>query len=337
MKKRIRVVQFGLGAMGARMVEWILQKEDLELVGVVVKSSDKRGRDVGEVLGWKKKVGVKCGAAEDVFEKIKAEVMLHAAVSYVPEVWKQIRPAVESGMNVITIAEEMGFPFIKYPKLSKEMDRLAKKHGVSVLGSGINPGFAMDYLVVALSGILPDVEKVKVTRLVNFAPFGSAIQKNIGIGLRAEEFKKGVVKGELPVHIGLAESIFMLACALGWKVDEIKETKVPVIASKKIHIQGYKAVSRGRVAGFDQCATGYVKGKEKIILEELGRVDPHENYKNTIIIEGKPKLVETINVPTGNITTTSHAVNLIPKVVDAKPGLLSMLDISVTPALLNKT
>jgi len=78
---------------------------------------------------------------------------------------------------------------------------------------------------------------------------------------------------------------------------------------------------------------GFYKSKKLIILEELGRVDPHESYQNTIIINGKPKLIETINVPPGNITTTSHAVNLIPIVLKAKEGLLTMLDLTPAPAL----
>lgn len=334
--KKIRVIQYGLGAMGSKMVEWVLNKEQLELVGAIVKSEEKIGKDVGDVLGWKKKIGVKCYKAEDAFKNVKADVMLHAAVSYVPEVWKQIKGAVESGMNVITIAEEMGYPFVKYPLLSKEIDIVAKENGVSVLGSGINPGFAMDYLVLALTGILPRVNKIKVTRLINFAPFGTSIQNNIGIGLTAKEFIDGVAKVKLPVHIGLFECIHMLASALNWKIDKIKEIKIPVVADKNIKVPGYKSVAKGKVCGFDQRAIGYFRGEEKIRLEELGRVDPKLDYKNTIYIYGKPNLVESMNVPSGDLTTTSHAVNLIPVVVNAKPGLLSMLDLTVAPALKDK-
>lgn len=334
--KKIRVIQYGLGAMGSKMVEWILNKEQLELVGVIVRSEEKIGKDVGEVLGWKKKTGVKCYTSDYAFKNIKADIMLHAAVSYVPEVWKQIRGAVEAKINVITIAEEMGYPFVKYPTLSMEIDRLAKQNGVSVLGSGINPGFAMDYLVLALTGISPKVNKIKVTRLINFAPFGAAIQNNIGIGLTAKEFKDGAAKGKLPVHIGLHECIHMLAHSLDWKIDKIKETKVPVVANKIIKVPGYKSVPKGKVCGFNQRAIGHYKEEEKIILEELGRVDPKLDYKNTIYIYGHPNLIENMNVPSGELTTTAHAVNLIPVVVNAKPGLLTMLDLPIAPALKDK-
>ncbi len=333
MKKRIRVLQFGLGAMGSRMAEWVLNKNNLELVGAVVRSEEKFGKDISEAAGWKKKTGVKCYSAEEAY-KLKPDIMLHAAVSYVPEVWKQIKPAVEAGISVITIAEEMGYPFVKYPKLCREMDVAAKKNNVRILGSGINPGFAMDYLVLALSGILPDVNKIRVTRVVNFAPFGQAIQNNIGIGMTKNEFYNGVKNGKLPVHIGIPECIYMLANALGWKVDNIKETKKPIITNKNIKVPGYKSVAKGRVCGFDQIGVGYVNGKARIILEELGRVDPKINYNHTVYIYGGHcNLINTMNVPSGDFTTTSHAVNLIPAVLDAKPGLLTMLDLKVAPCL----
>ena len=323
--------------MGSRMVEFVLQKEELELVGVIVRSEDKIGKDIGEVLGWKKKVGVKCYSSDYAFKNINSDVMLHAAVSFVPQVWEQIKGAVNARINVITIAEEMGYPFVKYPRLSKEIDDAAKRNKVSVLGSGINPGFAMDYVVLALTGILPDVKKIKVTRLINFAPFGQSIQNNIGIGMKPEEFKKGVASGKMPVHIGLPECIYMLSHALNWKIDKIKETREPVVAKKQIRVLGYKSVHAGRVSGFNQRAIGYYKGEEKIILEELGRVDPKLDYRNTIYINGRYcNLIESVNVPSGDLTTTSHAVNLIPIVFRARPGLLTMLDLVVAPALKNK-
>ena len=153
--KKLKVIQFGLGAMGSVMARLVLQKKELELVGAVVRSKEDDGKDVGELIGLKKKTGVLASVdAKEVFENSGADAMLHAAVSYVPKVWEQIKPAVEAGINVVTIAEEMGYPFVKYPKLCQEMDRLAKEKKVSILGSGINPGFAMDLLPLTSSRVL---------------------------------------------------------------------------------------------------------------------------------------------------------------------------------------
>lgn len=332
--KKIKVVQLGLGAMGSMMAKIILKKKDLELVGAIIRDEKDNGKDVGNILKLKKKTGVKAYTnAKELFRKEKPDVMLHAAVSYVPDVWKQIKPAVESGISVITIAEEMGWPYVKYPKICREMDKTAKKHNARILGSGINPGFAMDLMPLVISGICQEVKSVKVTRVIDFSPFGPAIQKNIGIGMAPKEFKKGIKKGKLPLHIGLPESTHMLAAGLQWELDKVKETREPVTAKHNIKVPGYMNVKKGKVAGFNHRCFGFHKGRKLIILEELGRVDPHENYRNTIVIKGNPKLVETMNVPSGHITTTSHAVNLIPVVLKAKPGLLTMLDLMPAPVL----
>lgn len=333
--EKIRVVQFGLGAMGSVMARLVLQKKNLELVGAVVRSEEDEGKDIGELIGLKKKTGVFATTNAKKLYK-DADAMLHAAVSYVPKVWEQIKPAVDAGLNVVSIAEEMGYPFVKYPKICKEMDTLAKKRKVSILGSGINPGFAMDLMPVMISGICEEVRSVKVTRIIDFAPFGASIQKNIGIGLKPVEFREGVKSGKLPLHIGLPESLWMLAEGLGWKIDNVRETREPLITKTKIHVPGYKTIAPGYVSGFNHRCFGTRNGKVVIILEELGRVDPKVEYKNIIQLQGKPNILEWINVPPGNITTTSHAVNLIPKVVEARPGLLSMLDLPPTPYLQNK-
>ena len=335
--RKIRVVQFGLGAMGSVMARMVLEKKDLELVGAIVRSDEDNGRDVADLVGLKKKTGViALNKPEKVLKSIDADVMLHAAVSYVPKVWEQIKPAVKAGVNVVTIAEEMGYPFVKYPKLCKEMDAVARRKDVSILGSGINPGFAMDVMPVMLSGICEQVKSVKVTRVIDFSPFGPSIQKNIGISLGVEEFKAGVRSGKLPLHIGLPESAHMLAAGLGWKLEKVVETRDPVVARKRIRVPKYKTIVPGQVAGFDHRCFGMRGGKVVITLEELGRVDPKVEYKNTIYLKGKPDLVESVNVPLGNVTTTSHAVNLTPVVVAARPGLLSMLDLPPAPVLADR-
>jgi len=185
---KIKVVQFGLGAMGSMMAKIMLEKKSIDLVGAVVRDENKNGKDIGEIIGLKKKTGIRATTdANKLYQKAKGGVLIHAAVSYVPEVWKQIKPAVEAGLNVITIAEEMGYPFIKYPKICKEMDALAKKRNISIIGTGINPGFAMDLLPILLTGICKKVDKIKVIRVIDFSPFGPAIQQNIGIGMDVDK------------------------------------------------------------------------------------------------------------------------------------------------------
>lgn len=334
---KIKVIQYGIGAMGSEMVKIMLKKKDIELVGAICHSPEKSGKDLGYLIGLNKKIGIKAyHDPEFVCKNCKADIVLHAAVSYVPQVWDHIQPMIRRGMRVITIAEEMGYPFVKYPELSKKMDGFAKKHNTSILGSGINPGFAMDIMPLMLSGICQEVDSIKVTRLIDFSPFGPQIQKNIGIGMSINEFNKKIKAKELPLHIGLPESTYMLTAGLKWKLDKIYETRGPIVADRTIKVPKYGKIDAGKVVGFNHKCFGLIKGKKKIILEELGRVDPRLDYRNIIQIKGIPDLTETINVPLGYITTTSHAVNLIPVLLNAKPGLLSMLDLPIAPVLQNK-
>lgn len=333
-RDKIRVIQFGLGNMGSMMARIMLEKKDLEVVAAIDRNLENLGKDLGQVLGLKKKTGVLVSNnPAEVFRTVKADIMLHAAVSYVPQVWEQIKGAVMQGISVITIAEEMGYPFLKYQKLCDEIDKVAQEHEARVLGSGINPGFAMEMMPLFISGICRNVTNVRVTRVIDFSPFGPAIQKNIGMGMNVADFKKGVKAGKLPLHIGLPETLALLAYGLQWKIDKIEETREPVVATKPVNVPGYMKIPRGAVCGFNHRCFGYKNGKKVIILEELGRVDPKERYQNTIILDGEPKIIETINVPPGNITTTSHAVNLIPALLNAQPGLRTMFDLRVAPVL----
>ncbi len=328
----IRVIQFGLGAMGRVMASLVLQKRDMRLVAAIDRNPENKGKDLGLVLGLKKKTGIiVTDNAEEIFSSVQADAMVHAAVSYVPKVWEQIKPAVKRGISVVTIAEEMGYPWVKYPQLCAEMDQVAKAHDARILGSGINPGFAMDLIPLLLTGICRRVDTITVTRIIDFSPFGASIQKNIGIGSTPQEFKVGVKIGKLPLHIGLPESAYMIASGLQWKIDKVEETRDPVLAKKPIRVPGYMTVKKGNVSGFNHRCFAYHKGKNIITLEELGRVDPREDYRNIIKIEGDPKLLEWINVPPGHITTTSHAVNLVPALLKAAPGLRTMLDLPVAP------
>lgn len=337
MSKKIRVIQYGLGAMGTEMAKIILGKKDLELVGAIINRPEKNGKDVGELIGLAHKVGIRAyNDARKVCNECGADIMLHAAVSYVPKVWEHIQPAVSKGINVITIAEEMGYPFVKYKSLSRKIDLAAKRNDISILGTGINPGFAMDLMPILFSGICNRVDSIRVTRLIDFSPFGPSIQKNIAIGMNRSEFMRKLKTNQLPLHIGLPESSYFLAAALEWKLGKVYEAREPVLAERDIVIPGYMKVKKGTIAGFNHRCFSLIDGKKRIILEELGRVDPKLDYYNEIIINGKPNLRERVNVPSGNITTTNHTVNLIPAVINARPGLLSMMDLPPAPCLVNR-
>ena len=152
--KKFRVVQWGLGAMGSGMARLVLEKDGLELVGGIDMRPDYVGKDLGEVLGGGRRLGVTVtNDPASVLDKSKVDLVVIATTSWTKEQMPDLRKILSAGINCISIAEEMAAPEAQSPELAAEIDALAKKHGVSILGTGVNPGFVLDLLVVTLSGV----------------------------------------------------------------------------------------------------------------------------------------------------------------------------------------
>ena len=267
----------------------------------------------------------------------KADIVLLATSSHVAGVFPQIQKIVESGKNVIAIAEEMACPDCSEPKLSEEIDRLAKEYDVSVLGTGINPGFVLDTLIIALSGVCMDVKKITARRINDLSPFGTTVMRSQGVGTTVEDFKKGLENNSIVGHIGFNESIALISRALGLEVDEIKHIREPII-SKTYRETPYVKVKPGMVAGCRHIAIGQHKGEPVIVLEHPQQIRPElENVEtgDYVNIKGTPDVNLAIKpeLP-GGIGTIAIAVNMIPQVITAKPGLVTMKDLPVPTALI---
>ncbi len=333
MENEINVLLYGLGAIGRRIAKAVLEKKGLRIVGAVDISKEIVGKDLGEILESNKRVGVTVTDDVDaLLSKIKANIAIIATTSYLKDVYPQIEKCVKAGINVISTCEELSYPYYKYPQLSNEIDELAKKYGVTVLGTGINPGFLMDTLPIVLTGPCKEVESIKVTRMMDSSKRRIPYQKKIGTGLSPEEFRKMIDEKKITGHVGLVESIAMIAEALGWKLDEIREfPPEPVIAEKEI-VTSYTTVKPGFVAGLKSIAHGIKNGKAVIILEFISHAAVEEEY-DAVSIEGTPKIYEKIAGGVhGDIGTVAMIINMIPKVLNAKPGLMTMKDLPLPSA-----
>lgn len=336
--KNIRVIQWGLGAMGSGMAKLALTKEGIDIVGAIDTDPDKAGKDLGDVLNMDKKLGVNVkGNAEDVIGKVEADLVIIATSSFVNEVYPQITLAVVNKLNVITIAEEMSFPAAVEPELTKKMDDLAQQNGVTILGTGVNPGFILDSLIIFLTGGCSEVKKIRAARINDLSPFGPTVMRTQGVGTTPEEFAAGLKDGSIVGHIGFLESIGMIADALGWKIDKIEENREPII-SNVYRETAYVKVQPGMVAGCRHTAKAYMDGEVVIELEHPQQVLPHLEGVETgdyIWIEGVPNF-NVSNKPEcpGGIGTISTAVNMIPHVINAEAGLTYMHKLPVVHALM---
>jgi len=333
----IRVIQWGLGAMGSGMARLMKSKTGLKIVGAYDQDPKKIGRDLGDFLGGAKN-GVMIQQPPKAGESLeKADLVILATASFTKEVAPQIEIALKHSLNIISIAEEMAYPWAQEPELAKHIDDLAKEYGVSVLGTGINPGFVLDTLILALTGPCLEVDQIKAARINDLSPFGPTVMKTQGVGVSVEEFEAGLQSGEIVGHVGFKESIHLLAKTLGWKLDRIEETRFPII-SKVYRETEHVKVEPGHVAGCKHTAIGYVDGVPKIELIHPQQVLPQLEGIETgdyIDISGQPDIHLAIKpeIP-GGLGTMAMAVNMIPQVLAARPGLLSMAELPVPAALM---
>jgi len=269
-----------------------------------------------------------------VLSKACADVVVHATSSYLKDVYPQIAPIAEYGVNVISTCEELSYPFVTHPELAKKLDALGMKYGVTFLGTGINPGFLMDTLVITLTGLCQKINQIKVARVMNAATRRVPFQKKIGAGLSVQEFKEKMAKKIITGHVGLEQSIAMIASALAWKLDKIQVDPVePVIAKKYVESEVIKVEPR-QTSGLRQCARGIQHGKEVITLDFQAYIGAEEEY-DSIQIEGVPPINQKITpCAHGDLGTVAIIVNSIPKVLNASPGLVTMKDLPIPSAAL---
>lgn len=338
-RENVKVILWGLGAMGKGMAEMLLNKKGVEIVGAI-DIGEKLGKSMFDFLDIEKgnREDIIIKTAEEVITEKAADVVLIATSSFTKDVFPKIKYCLENKINVISTAEEMAYPQAQESKLAEEMDRIGKENGVTVLGTGINPGLIMDLLVITLTGACIDVDSIKAERINNLSPFGPAVMSGQGVGLTVEEFNKKVEEGTLAGHVGFPESITMIAHALGWKLDdEIKLSREPIVSSV-YRKSTYAEVDAGDVAGCNMKGYGYVNGEKKIEMLHPQQIEPQLEGGATgdyITIKGTPNINMAITpeVP-GGIGTIAMCVNMIPHVINARPGLKTMIDLPVPRAIM---
>ena len=341
MRENVKIAIWGFGAMGSGMARMLLKKKGIEIVGVCDMHPARAERDMYEVLGVergdRKPVIINKNIEEVVTEKC-CDICLCATDSFTQKAFPRLKYVLEQKVNVISTAEEMSYPQAKDPELAAELDRIAKENGVSILGTGINPGLIMDLLVVCLTGCMIDVEHVEAKRVNSLSPFGPAVMEEQGIGITVDAFNKGVEEGTLAGHVGFNESVNMIADAIGWKLsDKVKQSMEPIV-SNVYRKSPYAEVQAGDVAGCAMKGFGYVDNEIKIEMDHPQQIEPELEGTNTgdyVIIKGVPDINMAIKpeVP-GGIGTIAMCVNMIPHIINSRPGLKTMLDLPVPRAIM---
>ena len=324
---KIKIAQFGLGPIGVETLKLAATKPWVEIVGGVDIDPQKVGRSLTEVTGIAGLDNRKVYCSFEELAKVaKPDVVLHTSVSRMKQAFGQLEPIVKAGVSVVSSCEELLFPQLKAPELAKQLDDLCKKHGARVLGTGVNPGFVMDTLAVCLTGVCRSVEKIEVDRVVNASLRRAPLQKKIGSGLEPDTFRQ-LFREEKMGHVGLVESLALIAHALGWKIGKINETCEPMIAKKFIRTE-YIEVKENLCCGIHHRAEA--KDGAKTIVLDLKMYLEAEDPRDAVRIIGDPPINAVLHGGVhGDRATVAALVNGAPNVLRAPAGLLLMTDIAV--------
>ena len=325
MPQKIRVAQIGLGPIGVKVTRYLLLRKVFELCGAFDSDPAKAGLDAGELADGPPS-GLNVTDDLSRLADCGAQVAVLTTASSLAACEDSIIKAVEAGLHVVSTCEELAYPWLTQPALSSRLDAAAKARGVAILGAGVNPGFMMDFLPAAVSGVCLDVRGVRAERVQDASRRRLPFQNKIGAGLPLEEFHRRVREKTLR-HVGFTESMHMIAARLGWTLDRVEDVVEPVLTQAAI-TAGDTTVEAGRAIGVRQMGRGWRDGRELSTLAFRATIGEAESY-DRIRIEGVPDI--EVKIPggvNGDIATCAITVNAIPTVINAAPGLRTMADIA---------
>ncbi len=337
MRHPIRVVVLGTGRMGSAIARLLVERPGLELVGAFGRRSARAGLDVGLAVGLERELDLALDAdLQALLARTRPDVAIQATCSRLADAVGEIETVVSRGIHLVSIAEEMALPDAVSPSAAREIDTLARRHGATVLGTGINPGFVLDLLPIVLTGVCTHVESLTATRVNDLSPYGPTVLASQGVGLTPEAFRKGVEEGSVVGHVGFPASIHLISRALGWEIERLEETREPIVARIRREADAFR-VAPGQVAGCLHRAVAWSAGRAVVTLVHPQQVQPEREgveTGDTIEIRGRPhvRLSGSPEIP-GGVGTVALAVNAIPRVLAAAPGLKSVLDLPPCAAL----
>ncbi len=338
MRDPIRVLVLGTGHMGSGIARLVMEKSGLELAGAYARRAEREGLDLGLAIGLHRALGIAVGTdLAATIARSKPQVAIQTTCSTLEDAANEISTLLQHHIHVVSIAEEMTYPYSRAPKLAEEIHRLAIAQRVGVVGTGINPGFVLDRLIITLTGVCTDIQSITARRVNDLSAYGATVLESQGVGLSPEAFHDGLKNGRVVGHVGFAESIHLIANAVGWDVERTEERREPIIAQTRRETP-FVEVEPGQVAGCNHMAVAYRAGRSVITLIHPQQVQPEREgvaTGDTIEIFGTPnvRLAGSPEIP-GGIGTVAMAVNMIPTLLNAPPGLHTLSDLPAPAAML---
>jgi len=309
-----RCIVFGLGPIGAGIAQVALERGHA-IVGAVDIDPQKAGRPLSALVEGAGALPIQ--RTVDPLLNAGADVVLHSTQSHLVQVMPQLVPLLDAGLNVISTCEELAYPWRHHPEEAALLDRMARERGARIVGLGVNPGFVMDALPVMLAAPCRRVERITVERVVDVGVRRLPLQRKVGVGLSVEAFHRGVREGTIG-HVGLPQSTAMIAAAMGWDLDAIEESVEPEVDRART-VRGLHQVCHGR------------RGGAPLVTLDLTMAVDVPRPRDTVRIDGVPPIaMEIAGGIHGDVATWAIVVNAIPRILSARPGLLTAVQLAST-------
>jgi hypothetical protein len=339
----IRVVQWATGAVGRYALRSVLSRPELELVGVLVYDPGKVGKDAGELVGLPY-TGVSCTDDPARILGLDADCVLHMplpASFFGPDRGADLETVcalLASGKNVITTT---GFVYPKSygPGVVGRIEAACAEGGTTLHGTGINPGFMCDFLPLALTGLSDRVDHIYVRESSDFRghPSREVVVDLVGFTRPAGDYTAAVRPYRAFQRSLFAESVQLVADALEVKLDEVEESDEFELAGQEFEIAA-GVVGEGTVCASRWVFSGLVRGRPFMTIEVVYKADATKVSRwaepgFALHIEGVPQMSVSVDeVSHGLAAAAAHAINAIPAVCAAPPGIRTLLDLPLATA-----
>ncbi len=321
----IKILQIGLGPLGQKIAHYIYERKGIKTIAVVDKDPNLVGQDLGDLLGYTSSEVIIQDNIESAILSHKPDVAIIATVSDLKRILPQIEAVAKHGVSIVSTCEELSYPWDADPVLAKKINEIAIKHKIGIVSTGVNPGFLMDALPTFLTSVCKDVQSIEVNRFQDAQQRRLPFQKKVGAGLSLDNFEAKKQAGTLR-HVGLTESMQLIANRMGWNLDRTEDIIEPVIAEEQIITKDMK-ISPGEALGVMQTGRAYVGEELKILLKFKASVGLESSF-DEVIIKGTPDINSKIEGGVnGDIATSAIIINAIPQILRSQPGLKTMADL----------
>lgn len=322
-----RILHVGLGPLGQRIINDLHTRRLGQIAAAVDINPEIAGRPLSEIISGSPETITISNDIDALQDLTNIDCAIVTTSSDLATCADTFRKLLDQGISIVSTCEELLFPWLRHKALAEELDELAKHCNGRLLGTGINPGFLMDTLPVAASGVCNEIESVRCWRIQDATTRRIPFQAKIGATLSDAQFEAKIAEGTLR-HVGLGESLHFIAHYLGLKIDRWDESIEPIKAEKDLEC-ALGPIPKGHAAGVRQVGRGFNSdGRQVVRLEfvaAIGQAAPHDR----VLIAGEPPIDLVIRGGVhGDIATSAMTLNSIGSLLAAKPGLHTMATIA---------